>query len=143
VLESIADDAPDAYASGQALYALRAAGEGASSDAYWRGVHYLRRAKLEDTTWYMRSRAIGFLSAVLRCRIPTWPRSIHFGRGHRMGRNGVVTCDVERLLHDRWRTALGCALMRGGIGAKWSFGRASATEHSSKRGRRRSPLPLS
>ena len=60
MLESIADDAPDAYASGQALYALRVAGEGASSDAYWRGVHYLLRAQLEDTTWYMRSRAIGF-----------------------------------------------------------------------------------
>jgi hypothetical protein len=51
---------PDAYASGQALYALRIAGEAASSDAYRRGVQYLLRAQLEDGTWYVRSRAIGF-----------------------------------------------------------------------------------
>lgn len=51
---------PDAYASGQALYALRIAGEPASSDAYRRGVQYLLRAQLEDGTWYVRSRAIGF-----------------------------------------------------------------------------------
>jgi ankyrin repeat protein len=51
---------PDAYASGQALYALRVAGEVGSSDTYGRGVQYLLRTQLEDGTWYVRSRAIGF-----------------------------------------------------------------------------------
>jgi hypothetical protein len=51
---------PDAYASGQALYAMRVAGEAPSSDAYRRGVQYLLRAQLDDGTWYVRSRAIGF-----------------------------------------------------------------------------------
>jgi hypothetical protein len=50
----------DAYASGQALYALRVAGEAASSEASRRGVQYLLRVQLEDGTWYVRSRAIGF-----------------------------------------------------------------------------------
>lgn len=50
----------DAYASGQALYALRAAGSSASSETYRRGVAYLLRTQLDDGTWYVRSRAIGF-----------------------------------------------------------------------------------
>lgn len=50
----------DAYASGQALYALRVAGSSASSDTYRRGVAYLLRTQLDDGTWYVRSRAIGF-----------------------------------------------------------------------------------
>ena len=50
----------DAYASGQALYALRVAGAAASSDSYRKGVQYLLRTQLEDGTWYVRSRAIGF-----------------------------------------------------------------------------------
>jgi ankyrin repeat protein len=50
----------DAYASGQALYALRIAGTGATSDVYRDGVKYLLRTQLEDGTWYVRSRAIGF-----------------------------------------------------------------------------------
>ena len=50
----------DAYASGQALYALRVAGQAASSAAYRRGVQYLLRSQLGDGTWYVRSRAIGF-----------------------------------------------------------------------------------
>jgi ankyrin repeat protein len=51
---------PDAYASGQALFALRVAGTAASTEAYRRGVQYLLRTQLEDGTWYVRSRAIGF-----------------------------------------------------------------------------------
>jgi hypothetical protein len=50
----------DAYASGQALYALRIAGTPATSEAYRDGVRYLLRTQLEDGTWYVRSRAIGF-----------------------------------------------------------------------------------
>ena len=52
--------APDAYATGQALTALRAAGVAAKSAAYIRGVDYLLRTQLEDGTWFVRSRALGF-----------------------------------------------------------------------------------
>jgi ankyrin repeat protein len=52
--------AADAYATGQALYALRAARVAPSSDSYRKGAQYLLRTQLEDGTWYVRSRAIGF-----------------------------------------------------------------------------------
>jgi hypothetical protein len=51
---------PDAYATGQALYALRVSGAAPSSDALRKGAQYLLRTQLEDGTWYVRSRAIGF-----------------------------------------------------------------------------------
>jgi ankyrin repeat protein len=50
----------DAYATGQALYALRVSGEQASSASHQKGVQYLLRTQLEDGTWFVRSRAIGF-----------------------------------------------------------------------------------
>jgi hypothetical protein len=52
--------ASDAYATGQALYALRAAGVSTGSDAYRRGAAYLLRTQLEDGTWFVRSRGFGF-----------------------------------------------------------------------------------
>jgi ankyrin repeat protein len=50
----------DAYATGQALFALRMAGRPASDAIYRRGVAYLLRTQLDDGTWHVRSRAIGF-----------------------------------------------------------------------------------
>jgi ankyrin repeat protein len=50
----------DAYATGQALYALRGAGTPASDASYRRGATYLLRTQLDDGTWHVRSRAIGF-----------------------------------------------------------------------------------
>jgi hypothetical protein len=50
----------DAYATGEALYALQLAGVAASSAPYRRGTQYLLRTQVEDGTWYVRSRAIGF-----------------------------------------------------------------------------------
>jgi hypothetical protein len=50
----------DAYATGQALYALHVGGMAASAPAYQRGVRYLLSSQLEDGTWYMHSRAMGF-----------------------------------------------------------------------------------
>ena len=50
----------DAYATGQALHALRASGLAATNATYRRGVEYLLRTQLQDGTWYVRSRAIGF-----------------------------------------------------------------------------------
>jgi hypothetical protein len=51
---------PDAYATGQALYALHASGRTASTPVYEKGVQYLLRTQLEDGTWFVRSRAFGF-----------------------------------------------------------------------------------
>lgn len=51
---------PDAYATGQALYALHASGRPATTVAYEKGVQYLLRTQLEDGTWFVRSRAFGF-----------------------------------------------------------------------------------
>jgi ankyrin repeat protein len=52
--------APDAYATGQALYALQAAGVSVDGAAYKRGTAFLLRTQLEDGTWFVRSRAFGF-----------------------------------------------------------------------------------
>ncbi|HTM50007.1 MAG TPA: ankyrin repeat domain-containing protein [Bryobacteraceae bacterium] len=51
----------DAYATGQALVALRWSGEMAASDpAYQRGVAYLLRTQLSDGSWHVRTRAFPF-----------------------------------------------------------------------------------
>jgi len=50
----------DAYASGQALFALHAASMSVSDPAYRRGADYLLRTQLEDGTWFVRTRAFGF-----------------------------------------------------------------------------------
>jgi ankyrin repeat protein len=51
---------PDAYQTGQVLYALHTAGLAATSAAYQRGVDYLLRTQLQDGTWFMQTRAFGF-----------------------------------------------------------------------------------
>ena len=51
----------DAYATGQALYALHyGAGIAASQEAYRKGVDFLLRTQLEDGSWYVRRRGFGF-----------------------------------------------------------------------------------
>jgi squalene cyclase len=51
----------DAYATGQALVALREAGGAFATDpAYRRGVAFLLRTQLEDGSWYVKSRVIKF-----------------------------------------------------------------------------------
>jgi squalene cyclase len=51
----------DAYATGQALVALREAGVLKPSNAvYKRGVQFLMETQLEDGSWYVRSRTIPF-----------------------------------------------------------------------------------
>ena len=50
----------DAYATGQALFALHAAGMTANEPVYRKGVDYLLRTQLEDGTWFGRTRAFGF-----------------------------------------------------------------------------------
>jgi ankyrin repeat protein len=51
----------DAYATGQALVALKEAGAHPASDpAYIRGIAFLLKTQIEDGSWYVRSRAIAF-----------------------------------------------------------------------------------
>lgn len=51
----------DAYATGEAIYALRvAAGLAASDENIGRGLRFLLRTQLEDGTWYVRRRAFPF-----------------------------------------------------------------------------------
>jgi len=51
----------DAYATGQALYALKECGALKVTDvAYHRGVQFLLNTQLEDGSWYVRSRSIPF-----------------------------------------------------------------------------------
>ena len=53
--------ASDAFATGQALVALKEAGALAATDpAYQRGVEFLLSTQLEDGSWYLRSRSIPF-----------------------------------------------------------------------------------
>ncbi len=53
--------ASDAYATGQALVALKEAGIATPSDAaYKRGVRFLMDTQMEDGSWYVRSRTIPF-----------------------------------------------------------------------------------
>lgn len=51
---------PDAYATGQALYALHVAGVPSNDPAYRRGVDFLLRTQLEDGSWHVTSRAVKF-----------------------------------------------------------------------------------
>jgi N-acyl-D-amino-acid deacylase len=51
---------PDAYQTGQVLYALYASGVPAASSAYQKGVQFLLRNQLEDGTWFVQSRAFAF-----------------------------------------------------------------------------------
>ena len=52
--------APDAYATGQALYALHAANVNPGDRIYRKGTDYLLRTQLEDGTWLVQTRAFGF-----------------------------------------------------------------------------------
>ena len=50
----------DAYATGEALWALHESGTPASDSVYRRGVDYLLRTQQDDGTWHVVSRALGF-----------------------------------------------------------------------------------
>ena len=51
----------DAYATGQALWALREGAGVPTTDAAWlRGAHYLRATQQPDGSWHVRSRGFGF-----------------------------------------------------------------------------------
>jgi len=50
--------ASDAYATGEALVALKEAGFAASDPAYKKGTRFLLDTQLEDGSWYVKSRAI-------------------------------------------------------------------------------------
>jgi hypothetical protein len=51
----------DAYATGQALYALSAAGKVPTGDAiYQKGISYLLRTQAQDGSWHVKTRSIWF-----------------------------------------------------------------------------------
>jgi mono/diheme cytochrome c family protein len=50
----------DAYATGQALYALHEIGVPASDGVWRRGIGFLLRTQLEDGSWHVKTRAAGF-----------------------------------------------------------------------------------
>jgi len=52
--------AADAYATGEALYALQVSGMSARGSTYKKGINFLLRTQLDDGTWFVRSRAFGF-----------------------------------------------------------------------------------
>lgn len=52
--------AADAYATGEALFALQVTGTSVKGAAYRKGAAYLLREQLPDGTWFVRSRAFGF-----------------------------------------------------------------------------------
>ena len=52
--------ASDAYATGEALWALHEAGMAPSGPVYRRGVDFLLRTQQEDGTWHVVTRALGF-----------------------------------------------------------------------------------
>lgn len=52
--------APDAYATGQALFALRVSGMQPANPVYRGGVRHLLRTQLPDGSWFLRSRTLGF-----------------------------------------------------------------------------------
>ena len=52
--------ASDAYATGEALYALRVSGMPSGKRRLSKGRSYLLRTQLDDGTWFVRSRAFGF-----------------------------------------------------------------------------------
>jgi ankyrin repeat protein len=47
----------EAYSTGQAIYALRVAGESNSDSVHRKGIAYLLRTQLDDGTWFVKSRA--------------------------------------------------------------------------------------
>ncbi len=52
----------DAYATGQALVALKDSGSvGVTAPAYQRGIHFLLNTQFEDGSWYVRTRAIAIM----------------------------------------------------------------------------------
>jgi hypothetical protein len=50
----------DAYATGQALQALRLAGIAVTAANYKKGVDYLLKTQREDGSWFVESRGFGF-----------------------------------------------------------------------------------
>ena len=78
--------AADAYATGQALYALHTAGVRADDPIYRRGAAYLLQTQLEDGTWFVRTRAFG-VQPYLRNRFPAWRKSVHLRDGDGVGRD--------------------------------------------------------
>ncbi len=76
--------ASDAYATGQALYALATSGMAASDAAYQRGIAYLLRTQLEDGSWF-GTRARISVPALFRLWVPSRDGPVHLRSGDVVG----------------------------------------------------------
>ena len=74
----IASMSSDAYATGQALVALNAAGVVPTDRIYQRGVEYLLSTQLMDGSWYMKTRGAAG-AALFRRRFPPRRRPVDLG----------------------------------------------------------------
>ncbi len=68
---------PDAWATGESLYALREAGMAVTSDVYRKGVAYLLRNQYQNGAWFVKSRA--------------YPLQIYFESGYPFGHNQWIS----------------------------------------------------
>ena len=81
----------DAYATGQALVALRDAGVLAvASPAYARGVRFLLNTQLDDGSWHVRTRAFP-VQAYFESDFPHGRRSVDLCRCDELGDDGADT----------------------------------------------------
>lgn len=84
--------ASDAYASGQALYALHAAGVSADAPTYRRGTDYLLRTQARRRH-LVRTHTSLWIPSVLRNRLPARPQPVHLHRRHRVCVDRAVVRD--------------------------------------------------
>jgi ankyrin repeat protein len=68
---------PDAYATGESLYALHAAGVSTTSDVYRKGVAFLLKTQYKNGAWFVKSRA--------------YPTQLYFESGYPFGHNQWIS----------------------------------------------------
>jgi ankyrin repeat protein len=68
---------PDAWASGESLYALREAGMAVTSGVYRKGVAFLLKTQYQDGAWFVKSRA--------------YPTQLYFESGYPFGHNQWIS----------------------------------------------------
>jgi len=81
----------EAYATGEALYALHVSGDLPTKDsAYERGVQWLLRNQLADGSWFMPTRAVPVQPHTFESGFPARLASIRIGRRFKLGHYGAT-----------------------------------------------------
>jgi hypothetical protein len=68
---------PDAWATGESLYALREAGMAVTSEVYRKGIAFLLKTQYQDGAWFVKSRA--------------YPTQLYFESGYPFGHNQWIS----------------------------------------------------